>query len=914
MKRLFTLCMLCLIAAVSVADALDSLRNQLQNHPQIQEKIYIHTDNTCYFIGDTLWYKAYVLRSDNLQYTDMSKILYVELLNPDGLVVERQQVVVSEKGYSAGDFVIQDSLYSGFYELRAYSRWNLNFNVTHRRYNIDDRRKFYNYQLASDFFRQWDGLYSRVIPIYAKPKEEGDYLSKYIFNRPKEDLIKEPSPELHVSFYPEGGNLIRGTRNHIAFEVTDQNGTYVDITGRLDNGTEIKTFYQGKGEFFYTPSAKLGKAIFHWNDKDYTFSLPKVESEGVAVHLENDEFEIAGIGAAAYAITCRGKLYLFERLDGGPKEKIKIDQSKLPTGINEIIVLDRNARPLASRLFFINHHDMSVPLQVTTDKQDYQAYDPVRLSINAGVLTEPTTISVSVHDASIEDASYDNGNMLTDILLSSELKGFVANPAYYFESDDSVHQKALDLLMLVQGWRRYKRVKHLRYAPEYTMTIEGHVYKVPNVAFTEVDEIYDASQTISADETDIAEAMNAASSGGVDSNGNIINGEDEDNSGFGISETETNDEPEGEVPPVERGVNQNRIVKGALVEAEIEKDTQSAGVIVKTDSQGHFMFQIPPFYGNSVLFIKAYPEKDSAKYAMSSRLDKHWTDEQAYPNYYVKRDMFFPIYAKPYSWYQIHQPEINLMSDFYEFHNGAEKGSRLAGDHQLQTVKVVASTRTRRGITYSKPALVMDIYDLYNNVTDYGLSFGIFQANQFPAQAATYLYGNMGMYRTMNIRAMIDGTSFYRNYKYTNQEFDRNQVVTSIFNKMRLNRLQNVKVYSDYEPRNDEGMIFHQNSPSVTFEFEAIPDDGKRYTYRDRRYILTGFELPDEFYSPDYSKSKPTKQKDYRRTLYWNPNVKVGTDGTANITCYNNSRETRVKVSAAGLTKDGKILLYKPVK
>ena len=89
---------------------------------QVQEKVYLHTDNQCYFVGDTLWYKAYVVRADNLKPTDLSRILYVELLSPDGLLVERQQIVVNPKGYTCGQFVLTDSLYSGYYEMRAYTK------------------------------------------------------------------------------------------------------------------------------------------------------------------------------------------------------------------------------------------------------------------------------------------------------------------------------------------------------------------------------------------------------------------------------------------------------------------------------------------------------------------------------------------------------------------------------------------------------------------------------------------------------------------------------------------------------------------------------------------------------------------------------------------------------------------------
>lgn len=152
-------------------NSLDGIRCALEASSErtVQEKVYLHTDNNCYFVGDTIWYKAYVVRADDLHYTDMSRLLYVELLTPDGFLVERQQIIVSSDGYSCGQFCLTDSLYSGYYELRAYTRWMLNFNVSHKRYSKNDADLFYNRSMAADYFRSWDGLYSRVLPCTAVP-------------------------------------------------------------------------------------------------------------------------------------------------------------------------------------------------------------------------------------------------------------------------------------------------------------------------------------------------------------------------------------------------------------------------------------------------------------------------------------------------------------------------------------------------------------------------------------------------------------------------------------------------------------------------------------------------------------------------------------------------------------------------
>ena len=162
MKRKLVLLIFLLLSAVMSAAVhqeeirpLSAIRQALEasSGKRVQEKVYIHTDNTCYFVGDTIWYKAYVVRADNLHYTDMSRILYVELLTPDGLVKERQNIIISDQGFGDGCITLQDSLYSGFYELRAYTRWMLNFNVTQHRYGREIKYGFYNKRMADDFFR-----------------------------------------------------------------------------------------------------------------------------------------------------------------------------------------------------------------------------------------------------------------------------------------------------------------------------------------------------------------------------------------------------------------------------------------------------------------------------------------------------------------------------------------------------------------------------------------------------------------------------------------------------------------------------------------------------------------------------------------------------------------------------------------
>ena len=117
-------------------------------------------------------------------------------------------------------------------------------------------------------------------------------------------------------------------------------------------------------------------------------------------------------------------------------------------------------------------------------------------------------------------------------------------------------------------------------------------------------------------------------------------------------------------------------------------------------------------------------------------------------------------------------------------------------------------------------------------------------------------------------------------------------------------------IYTDYHPRLEGNKrYFGADLPETNFVIYPYPDGSKRVVYRDRHYILPGFAYPAECYSPDYSKQTPPDSiKDYRRTLYWNPNLMLDKDGKASITLYNNARTTQISVDAAGQAADGTLL------
>ena len=247
---------------------------------------------------------------------------------------------------------------------------------------------------------------------------------------------------MKVNFYPEGGTLLEGVQNRVAFDICDNDGQALQISGSLDDGTKLQPTYMGRGTFLVTPNGQ--KATFRWNGKDWTFKLPKSQDEGVALVLDKGEakWTSRGVNVAAYAVMCRGRLCLFERTS---TTTASLAMDKLPSGVNELMLLDADAKVLASRLFFVNHDDKVKKVSVKTDKMEYKPFEPINLEVKGAEPKMP--FAISIRDARTDDTSYDDGNMMTEMLLCSDLKGFVASPAYYFESKDEAHTKALDNLL-----------------------------------------------------------------------------------------------------------------------------------------------------------------------------------------------------------------------------------------------------------------------------------------------------------------------------------------------------------------------------------------------------------------------------------------------------------------------------------
>ena len=251
---------------------------------------------------------------------------------------------------------------------------------------------------------------------------------------------------------------------------------------------------------------------------------------------------------------------------------------------------------------------------------------------------------------------------------------------------------------------------------------------------------------------------------------------------------------------------------------------------------------------------------------------------------------------KPYNWYQQNLAE-------------APKGSAIApewlddGSRVLDQVVIGARRGGLSRFDPSKPAFVIDAYQAFNDVADAGISTGVYVGpSRFANEIARTYIGDMNMERPYEFELRYDTrpvSEDLQNWGPKERE---------VFDHMR--NLDKIYIFTDYSPRREGDKHFEaSNQPQVIVDLhQYAPNDGPRATYRDRRYILPGYAVGEVFYQPDYSHNARPAQKDYRRTLYWNPSLELDAKGEAEVEFYNNGKKTQIAVSAEGMAADGTLL------
>lgn len=473
------MCSLLLTTTLSGQTVFDSYFEKAKSFAEAfpREKVHLHFDNTSYYQGDTIWFKAYAVTEGDNKYSKISRPLYVELVDQLGNVMERQIVKLTE-GSGEGQISLSNTFFTGYYEVRAYTKWMLAFTD--------------------------DSYFTRTFPVYKKPLGATGAKRQIAQYRMDDSMKQRPQDKLdalNVRFYPEGGKLVQGVPCVVGMETLSRDSGWVDINGTLvaSDGTPIvpvSTIHDGMGTFLYTPTAKPASVEFVYNGKKRTFKLPSAEQDGYCMTLNNKETEF-DVTVSRSATTASEPLALFVTSGGMPCTYVPVDLSSaatqrfkaltsdLPAGVARLSLVNGNGQTLLDRFAFVYPKD-TLSMAATTDKAVYGAFSKIGCTVSVkssdGTPLAGVPVSLSVCDAAASDYIANGASIYTDLLLTSELKGYINRPEYYFEQRTRTRRKLLDNLLLIRGWRKYDLQQAFgvsgftpRYLPEDRLTLYGKV-------------------------------------------------------------------------------------------------------------------------------------------------------------------------------------------------------------------------------------------------------------------------------------------------------------------------------------------------------------------------------------------------------------------------------------------------------
>jgi hypothetical protein len=431
--NLVILILTCFIYANAQDNVLNTIADEFIQNQQslLSEKIFVHTDKSFYLAGEILWFKLYDVDAGRNKLLDLSKVAYVDIIDKDQKSVLQTKIALNE-GTGNGSLYLPVSLNSGVYKLRAYTNWIKNF--------------------SPDYY------FEKAITIVNSLKSP--------------DVQPGQSNNYDIQFFPEGGNLVRGLESKIAFRIADHTGKGIECRGSVinsNNDTVIKfqPLKFGIGNFAFVPAARnTYKAIIKLPDTILIRELPAIYEQGYTMKVSNTSesklhitvhTNIKSADSVYLFVHTRQAMKVMERstLINGTAE-FTIDKNKLGEGISQITIFDNENKPVCERLFFIQPSQKLI-LQLSANQQQFASRKKVDISVSSGDESGkflPADMSVSVYKTdSLQTIESDN--ISNYFWLTSDLKGNIESPDYYFSNKSAEIDEATDNLMLTHGWRRF---------------------------------------------------------------------------------------------------------------------------------------------------------------------------------------------------------------------------------------------------------------------------------------------------------------------------------------------------------------------------------------------------------------------------------------------------------------------------
>jgi len=431
------------------------------------EKVYLHTDRNCYFAGDDIWFKAYLIDALFGLLSDHSNNLHVELISPDASILESRIIRLSE-GLGDGDFKLPDDLNSGQYQLRAYTNYMRNFDA----------------QL----------FYTKNITIINSSDTTIEVLgnTKHIKNNTE------------ISFFPEGGSLVDYISSIVAYKAVNALGAGCEIAGEIHSSTgelvtTFKSTHLGMGTFSLKPLPGLSYyAVFKNPDgEEMKIEIPKSFTTGVTIGISKNKgnqlsAEIKTNNATLplvldhdFLLTISARKTILEVYKFRMKSLINnlnIQTKNLPDGIVMLTITGTDNLPLCERLVYLQKSE-DIKLKLETNQVAYNKRDSINIKLSLSADSgswEGAYLSLSAAEKkySLSNSQYPS-SISSWFLLESDVRGPIEEPSYYFDISNHNRLHDLDLLLLTQGWRDFEwKFKEMNYLPEKGFTVSGRLRKL----------------------------------------------------------------------------------------------------------------------------------------------------------------------------------------------------------------------------------------------------------------------------------------------------------------------------------------------------------------------------------------------------------------------------------------------------
>ncbi|WP_353778084.1 hypothetical protein [Winogradskyella sp. 3972H.M.0a.05] len=436
-----------------------------------RESIFLHLNKTTFTTDDKIWFKGYVYDRWNDLPSNGTTNIYVGLYDSEGKQIDKK-LYYTEKGITEGSIALNPELTQGTYYVKASTNWMRNF------------------------------------------KESDAFVQAVTILNPKNsiDITKpEDNEDFDFQFLPEGGHLIVETTNVIGFKSTDSHGNGVKATGSIvdDAGNAVVTFKSGSfgmGKFLFLP--ERGKTytanIRSEDDSEHQKKLPVAKREGVSIMVNNTHKDRLLITLNTNAQTLANnvmedyKLLIHKNgkiksipiaFAGLAKKEISVSKDGLFPGINIITLFNAQEQPVLERLFY---NDKGIKTNTINVVSKGATKDSLQFEVRLGrPNAKPTNISISVLPETTLANNPDH-NMYSYFYLRPYVNGKIEDAGYYFLNSDRRKKYELDILLITQGWSRYRWDNIFGNKPKMTnkfetgIAINGRV----NKPATKIDSVY----------------------------------------------------------------------------------------------------------------------------------------------------------------------------------------------------------------------------------------------------------------------------------------------------------------------------------------------------------------------------------------------------------------------------------------